>query len=180
VYITRRGGRGRGGLARPIPHPLPPRLRSALVGSLANPLLLPPSHWYCSLSISFSLSPSPWRELANCQIAVQLLCSLTRFACPPRVWAVCICACSGVGEEMASEAKDVGILAMDIYFPPSCVLQVPSLHLFPARQIRIPSPLPLPLDSSSSETPGRHALSVCSIPSRAGRRRGHQHHTPFA
>ncbi|PWZ55254.1 hypothetical protein Zm00014a_012780 [Zea mays] len=25
---------------------------------------------------------------------------------------------------MASEAKDVGILAMDIYFPPSCVLQV--------------------------------------------------------
>ena len=27
---------------------------------------------------------------------------------------------------MASEAKDVGILAMDIYFPPNCVLQVPS------------------------------------------------------
>jgi hypothetical protein len=32
----------------------------------------------------------------------------------------------GVGGEMASEAKDVGILAMDIYFPPNCVLQVPS------------------------------------------------------
>jgi hypothetical protein len=93
VYITRRGGRGRGGLARPIPHPLPPTpsLRSALVGSLrqsAPPPVLPPPHWYCSLSISFSFSPSPWRELANCQIAVQLLCSLTRFACPPRVWAV--------------------------------------------------------------------------------------------
>jgi hypothetical protein len=27
---------------------------------------------------------------------------------------------------MASEAKDVGILAMGIYFPPNCVLQVPS------------------------------------------------------
>lgn len=36
----------------------------------------------------------------------------------------------------------MGILAMDIYFPPSCVLQVPSLHLFPARQIRVPSPPP--------------------------------------
>jgi hypothetical protein len=29
---------------------------------------------------------------------------------------------------MAAEAKDVGILAMDIYFPPNCVLQVPSPH----------------------------------------------------
>ena len=27
---------------------------------------------------------------------------------------------------MAAEAKDVGILAMDIYFPPTCVLQVPT------------------------------------------------------
>jgi hypothetical protein len=27
---------------------------------------------------------------------------------------------------MASGAKDVGILAMDIYFPPTCVLQVPT------------------------------------------------------
>ncbi|TVU48603.1 hypothetical protein EJB05_08244 [Eragrostis curvula] len=34
-----------------------------------------------------------------------------------------VAAAAAVAREMASEAKDVGILAMDIYFPPNCVLQ---------------------------------------------------------
>jgi hypothetical protein len=37
---------------------------------------------------------------------------------------------------MASGAKDVGILAMDIYFPPNCVLQVPPQSFLPSRSRR--------------------------------------------
>ena len=43
---------------------------------------------------------------------------------------------------MASEAKDVGILAMDIYFPPNCVLQVPSpvaISVSPRARFAFPS-----------------------------------------
>ena len=90
---------------------------------------------------------------------------------------------------MASEAKDVGILAMDIYFPPNCVLQVPSRsrHLcFPARQIRIPlRPFPWirrrrghhrtrthsPLFDSKARgqaawTPTQHHHTLCVVPLR--------------
>lgn len=79
---------------------------------------------------------------------------------------------------MASEAKNVGILAMDIYFPPNCVLQVPAPPLFPrAPDSHSPSPL-LPLDSSSSGAPGTHALPSVRFEvqgMRPGRRRGHHH-----
>jgi hypothetical protein len=66
---------------------------------------------------------------------------------------------------MASEAKDVGILAMDIYFPPNCVLQVPSPPLVPAG-VSSPhshSPSALPSDSPSSGAPGTHARAPPSV-----------------
>jgi hypothetical protein len=38
---------------------------------------------------------------------------------------------------MAEErVKDVGILAMDIYFPPNCVLQVPHHTIYPSLSLR--------------------------------------------
>jgi len=57
---------------RPIPHPFACQLRSALVGSLPNPLL--PSHWYWPLS---------YLPIRGRRLAVHLLSSLTRFACMP-------------------------------------------------------------------------------------------------
>jgi hypothetical protein len=43
---------------------------------------------------------------------------------------------AAAAREMASGAKDVGILAMDIYFPPNCALQVPPQSFLPSRARR--------------------------------------------
>lgn len=112
-------------------------------------------YWYCLFLLSLHLSPNPWPEIGNFHTALQLPCSLTRLACLCDSLCVCSSACSG-GGEMASEAKDVGILAMDIYFPPNCVLQVrvPAPPLFP-RAPDSHSPSPLPLDSPPSGSPDR-------------------------
>ena len=80
---------------------------------------------------------------------------------------------------MASEAKDVGILSMDIYFPPNCVLQVPSpvaISVFPRARFAFPFGPSLGFAVVGGIT--GHARTLrCSIPRRAGRRRGHQHST---
>nr|CAB3503227.1 unnamed protein product [Digitaria exilis] len=55
----------------------------------------------------------------------------------------------------ASEAKDVGILAMDIYFPPTCVLQAP-----PAIQSKY-------AHGSSSKRPKRPRHALCVVGSSA-------------
>ena len=58
---------------------------------------------------------------------------------------------------MAAEAKDVGILAMDIYFPPTCVLQVPT----PDSILRSHSPptAHFPTRNSNPNSPDARTLS---------------------
>jgi hypothetical protein len=161
VYITRRGVRGRGGLARPIPHPLPPRLRSALVGSLANPLLLPPSLPLVLLSLHLLL-PLSQSVAGACQLSDRSSVRLHGLHAP-LVSGLSAVVRAAASERWRRRPRTWASSPWTSTSRPAACSRYHRYICFPHARFAFPPPLPLPLDSSSSETPGRHALSVCSI-----------------
>ena len=141
---------------------------------------------------SVSLSPNPWPEIGSFQVAVHLLCSLTRFACMPLG---CLQFCvqrrrrrgrrrrDGVGGQGRGHPRHGHLLPAQLRAPGT----IASRHLcFPARQIRIPlRPFPWirrrrghhrtrthsPLFDSKARgqaawTPTQHHHTLCVVPLR--------------